>query len=155
MSMDNAKSTLKILGILCIILGVLGILGGIGILVGGSFLSGELFSSAVNTAEDAAAATAVTGLLLVGGVVALVSGIIDLLEGIFSVRASNDFSKIQPAYIFAIIGLALAIISLILDIVNGVSSGAAFDLSTILGDIVAIVFNGCLFYAAKTVKENA
>lgn len=154
MSMDNAKSTLKILGILCIILAVFGIIGGILIVAGGSLVSTALFTDAVATAEDAAAASTVTGLLLVAGVITLVSGVIELLEGIFSVRASNDFSKIQPAYIFSIVGLALAIISLILDIVTGLG-GTSFDLSTIIRDIVAIVFNGCIFYAAKTIKDNA
>ena len=154
-NIDNAKSTLKILGILCIILGVLGILGGIALVAGGSLIGGELFSAGVTSAEEATAAGALTSLVFIGGIIALISGIIDLLEGIFSVRASKDFSKIQPAYIFSIIGLVLAVISLILDIVSGVGGGATLDLTTILRDIVAIVFNACIFWAAKTIKENA
>ena len=102
-NIDNAKSTLKILGILCIILGVLGILGGIALVAGGSLIGGELFSAGVTSAEEAPAAGALTSLVFIAGIIALVSGIIDLLEGIFSVRASKDFSKIQPAYIFSII----------------------------------------------------
>lgn len=155
MSLDNAKGTLKILGILCIILGVLGIIVGLVLFASGSVIGAELFSGTFTSAEEATAAGALTAIVYFGGFLALISGIIDLLQGIFSVRASNDFSKIQPAYVFSIIGLALAIISLILEIVNGVTSGGAFDLTPIIHDICGIVFSGCILYAAKTIKDNA
>lgn len=142
--LDNAKSTLKILGILAIIFGVLEIISGILVTAGGSLLSTMTVAP-----EDAAAASAASGLLTLLGVLTLIQGIVYLLLGIFSVRASNDFSKIGPAYIFSIIALALAIIGLILNIFSDPT------VSNILSGIVGIVFAGAIFWAAKTIKEAA
>lgn len=148
MSIQNAKSTLKILGILSIILGILGVIMGIGLVVGGGMFGADtLMSGQITTTDGANTVNLVTGMVMAMGIFAAVSAFVDVLLGIFSVRASNDFSKIGPAYILSIIALVLSVISLFMNF-------AEFNLSTLLSAIPSIVFSVVLFLAAKTVKDE-
>ncbi len=148
MSIQNAKSTLKILGILSVILGVFGVIMGIGLVFGGGLFGANTLSSGVaTTAQDVNNVSLVTGMVMAMGIFSAVCSLIDVLLGIFSVRASNDFSKINPAYILSIIALALSVVSLFMNF-------AEFNLSTLISAIPSIVFSVVLFLAAKTVKEE-
>ena len=61
MSIQNAKSTLKILGILSIILGVFGVIMGIGLILGGGLFGANTLSSGVaTTTQDVNNVTLVT-----------------------------------------------------------------------------------------------
>ncbi|SEH54737.1 MULTISPECIES: hypothetical protein [Atopobiaceae] len=143
----NAKSTLKILGILSILLGALAILLGAMSIGGGGVLAGGIATSGGMSSADAETATMVTGLVLVGGIVLLISGIFTLLLGIFSVRASNDFSKVGPAYAFALIDLIVSVVGVI------VNFAGTMNVSSLLEGVVGIVFAACIFWAAKTIKD--
>jgi hypothetical protein len=145
----NAKSTLKILGILSIILGAFGIILGAMSIGGGGVLAGEMAASGGMSSAEVETAAAVTGMVLVAGVVLLASGIFTLLLGIFSVRASNDFSKIGPAYVFAIIDLVASVLGVI------VNFAVSMNVSSLLEGIVGVVFAACIFWAAKTIRDNA
>ena len=148
MSIQNAKSTLKVLGILCIIFGILGIIAGIGLAAGGGLLGATaLTSGEVTTAEGADTVALVTGGVVALGIFAVISAIVDILLGVFSVRASKDSTKIGPAYVFSIIALILSILSLVLNFSN-------FNLSTILSALPSIVFSVVIFLAAKTIKQS-
>lgn len=146
---NNAKSTLKILGILSIILGVFGIILGAMSIGGGGVLAGEMATSGGMSSSEADAASTVTGLVLVGGVILLISGIFTLLLGVFSVRGANDFSKIGPAYTFALIDLVVSIVSVVVSFIG------TMNISSLLDGVVGIVFAACIFWAAKTIKDNA
>jgi uncharacterized membrane protein HdeD (DUF308 family) len=145
----NAKTTLKVLGILSIILGVFAIIFGAMSIGGGGLLAGQMATSGGMSSADADAAATVTGLVLIAGIVLLASGIFTLLLGIFSVRASNDFSKIGPAYVFAIIDLAASVLGVI------VNFAVSMNVSSLLEGIVGVVFAACIFWAAKTIRDNA
>jgi hypothetical protein len=145
----NAKSTLKVLGILSIILGIGGVLLGALSIGGGGVLAGQMATSGGMSPDDVEAASTVTGLVLVAGVVLLISGLFTLLLGVFSVRGANDFSKIGPAYVFAIIDLVFSIIGVI------ASVAGTMNVTSLLEGIVGIVFAACIFWAAKTIKDNA
>lgn len=148
MSIQNAKSTLKILGILSVILGIFGVIAGLGLVAGGGLLGADtLMSGKVTTADGAETVSMVTGMVMAMGIFTAVSALVDVLLGVFSVRASKDFSKINPAYILSIIALALSVISLLMNF-------AEFNLSTLLSALPSIVFSVVLFLAAKTVKEE-
>ena len=148
MSIENAKSTLKVLGILSIIFGILGIIVGIGAMAGGGLLGATaLTSGEVTTAEGANAVTLVGGAVIALGIFTVIAAIVDILLGIFSVRASKDSTKIGPAYIFSIIALVLSIISVVMNFSN-------FNLSTILSALPSIVFSVVIFLAAKTIKQS-
>ena len=148
MSIQNAKSTLKILGILSVILGIFGVIAGLGLVAGGGLFGADtLMSGKVTTADGAETVSMVTGMVMAMGIFTAVSALVDVLLGVFSVRASKDFSKINPAYILSIIALALSVISLFMNF-------AEFNLSTLLSAIPSIVFSVVLFLAAKTVKDE-
>lgn len=147
--LKNAKSTLKILGILSIVAGVLAIIMGAMSLGGGGMLAGQMASSGAMSPDEANAAATVTGMVLVAGGFILVSGIFTLLLGIFSVRASNDFSKIGTAYIFAIIDLIASVVSVIISFVG------TMNFSSLLGGAAGVAVSACIFWAAKTIKDNA
>ena len=145
----DAKSTLKILGILSIILGVVAILLGAMSIGGGGVLAGGIANSGGMSSAEADAAATMTGLVLVAGIVLLISGVFTLLLGIFSVRGANDFSKIGPAYVFAIIDLIVSIVGVI------VNFAGTMNVSSLLEGIVGVVFAACIFWAAKTIRDNA
>ena len=148
MSIQNAKSTLKILGILSVILGIFGVIAGLVLVAGGGLFGADtLMSGKVTTADGAETVSMVTGMVMAMGIFTAVSALVDVLLGVFSVRASKDFSKINPAYILSIIALALSVISLFMNF-------AEFNLSTLLSALPSIVFSAVLFLAAKTVKEE-
>jgi uncharacterized membrane protein HdeD (DUF308 family) len=145
----NAKTTLKVLGILSIILGVFAIIFGAMSIGGGGLLAGQMATPGGMSSTEVDAAATATGLVLVAGIVLLASGIFTLLLGIFSVRASNDFSKIGPAYVFAIIDLAASVLGVI------VTFAVSMNVSSLLEGIVGVVFAACIFWAAKTIRDNA
>ena len=146
---ENARQTLKILGILTIIAGVVGLLAAIGIFAGGAMLFGEAANSGALATADQQSVLVATGGFTVLGIMSLVGGIVDLLLGIFSVRASNDFSKVQPAWVFSIIGLILAVIGVVVNLSSGI------NYTSIASSVTAIVFSACIFWAANTIKQNA
>lgn len=148
MSINNAKSTLKVLGILSIIGGVLGIILGITLFAGGSLLPADMIASGEMGGANTDTALAITGAVMFLGIFTVVSGVIDLLLGIFSVRASSDFSKIGPAYTLALISLILSVIVLALNFMS------APNFTTLLDGIGGLVFGACIFWAAKTIKEQ-
>jgi hypothetical protein len=145
----NAKSTLKILGILSIILGAFSIILGAMSIGGGGVLAGEMAASGGMSSAEVETAAAVTGMVLVAGVVLLVSGIFTLLLGIFSVRASNDVSKIGPAYTLAIIDLVISVISMGLTLMNG------FNPSSLMESLGTVALSAVTFWAANTIKKQA
>ena len=147
--LTNARQTLKVLGVLSIILGVLGIIAGAMTLLGGSLLFGEAANSGSLNSVDADTATMVTGLVLVGGIALLISGIFTLFMGIFSVRGANDYSKVGPAYAFALIDLIVSIVGVIINFAG------SMNVSSLLEGVVGIVFAACIFWAAKTIRDNA
>ena len=137
MSLDTSKKILKIAGIITIIAGAVLLLSGLLMVLGLSQV----------TEEEAAANVDMVGGGILLTVIIIASAVFSLLEGIFSVRASNDTSKIMPAWIFAIISSVSALISVFTTMTNG--SGA----SSILSAIVTLALNLLIFYAANTIKK--
>lgn len=79
------------------------------------------------------------------GAGALISGVIDLLIGIFGLRGAKDPRKIGPFFVFSIIGLVLSILNLIISLTSGV-----IDLTTIGSNIVSVaLLIGCVVLANK------
>lgn len=145
----NAKSTLKILGILSIILGAFGLILGAVSIGGGGLLAGQVAASGGMSSTDVDTAVTMTGLMLIAGIVLLASGFFTLLLGIFSVRASNDFSKVGPAYALAIVNLFVSVVGII------VNFAGTMNVSSLLDGVVGVAFAACIFWAAKTIRDNA
>lgn len=86
---------------------------------------------------------------LVLGVLALINGVLYLVVGALGARWANEPAKLKPFLILAAIGLALAIIIGIYDVVSG-----GFDLVVIVPPIMHIVFMTiCLVLGNAVVKE--
>lgn len=148
MGIKEANQTLKILGVITLIFGIFGILASLGIFAGGSMLFGELANSGELQNANPQDVSTVTGLLTVAGIATLISSIVDIALGFFSIRAAGDPDKINPAYTFALIGLVLAVASAIISLMNGI------NYTSITSSIVSLLFSGILFRAAKTIKES-
>lgn len=136
MTVETSRKILKIFGIISIIIGALGaIIGIVGVVGGGALASaGDDMSLGVGAAA------------IIVSVILLVSGIVSLLEGIFSVRAANDVSKIMPAWVFAIISLVFSVIG----IFTNIKSGASSIVSAIIGLGISVL----IFVAANTIKKS-
>ena len=141
MSIGTSKKILKIFGILGIIMGILALAGGVLALFGGGVAGMKLNPETVTDQE-----AGVVALLFGGGIIFLITGFISLIEGIFSVRAAKDSSKIMPAWIFAILGLISGVVSLV--------SSFKADLPTIVGGVISILINVLIFVAANTIKKS-
>lgn len=139
MTLDTSKKILKIMGILCIIFGAITIISAALLLVGGkaAVASGQVAASA----DDLRALT-------IGSVFALIAGLVTFLQGIFSTRAAKDFSKIQPAWIFAVIGLVVSVIDAAYGIVKNTSG------NTIVTAAISIALSVLVFAAANNIKKS-
>ena len=124
MTVETSRKILKVVGILGIIFGVIFALGGVLMLAGGSLAqqAGEISL----TPEE-------LKLMKLGGIASAVLGLITLLEGIFSVRAANDFSKIMPAWVFALISLIFNAVDAVWSIIQSAEArtiaSAAFSIA--------------------------
>ena len=131
MSLETSRKILKVFGILAIIFGILGLIAGVIVLLGGSALGAEV-----------AAFAAVASVLVVIG------AIVTLLEGIFSVRAAKDSSKIMPAFVFALLGLVFGAISFVSNLVRNGGSG-------LVSNLISLAIRCLVFIAANTIRKNA
>ncbi len=143
MNLETRKKVLKVVGILCIISGIIGIVFGILGFVGGGFIGAGIANESLESTEEAGQAL---GFAFILGIVGLVSGCVDLLEGIFSLRAAKDSEKIMPAWIFALIGLVFAVVSLV-----GSFSG---NVSGIISGVLSVALSLIVFLAANTIKNS-
>ena len=146
-SIDTSKNILKIFGIIGIIFGILTLLGGLLVLLGGSILAGiiSIFGEVLGSLAGGIAVIAALSIIL--------SGVVTLLEGIFSVNASKNENKIMPAWIFAILGLISAILGLISAII-GMFSESGAEASTLISPVLTLIINGSVFMAANTIKKS-
>ena len=143
MSLETSQKILKVVGILCILSGIIGIVIGILGFVGGGILGAGIANEADEATEEVGQAL---GFAFIMGIFGLVSGVVDLLEGIFSVRAANDSEKVMPAWVFALLGLIFAVISLV-----GSFGG---NVSGIVSGILSVVLSLIVFIAANTIKNS-
>lgn len=141
MSIGTSKKILKIFGILGIIMGILAIVGGVMAIGGGGMVARSANPRAISDEEAMAA-----GAMLLGGIVFVVTGIIAVIEGICSLRAAKDSSKIMPAWVFAIIGIISSVVSLVFNLRG--------DISAIAGAVVTVAINVLIFIAANTIKKS-
>jgi vacuolar-type H+-ATPase subunit I/STV1 len=138
MSLEKSQKIVKVLGILAIISAVVSLLAAVGLLG----LGGVGVATIDSATDEQATGVAVVFFL---GIVLLVTGVVDLLEGIFSLRAAKDASKAGPLWVFSIIGLVLAAIAVIASLMNGGQSLGS--------DICTLLINGGIFYLANNIKK--
>lgn len=144
MEKSGSQKALKVISILMIVFGGLAIAFGLFGMVGG----GVIGAAGVDAADDSAAALG--GIAIVVGIGMLVSGVIDLVIGIFGLRGANNPQKIGVFFVFAIIGTVLAALGFVGTLMSG--SG---DASSIVSGFVGLLLPGaCVILANNIKKEN-
>ena len=139
MTVETSKKLLSIFGIIDIIFGVLGLILGVVAAAGGGLVA------VGGIAAEQADAGAAGGLALLAGIVLILVSVFSVVEGVLSRRAAKDPSKAKPAFVFAVISLVLAAISLISALTGGGSPVSA---------IISVVINGLLVAAANTQRKE-
>ncbi len=141
MTLEKARTVLKITGIITIILAVLGIILG-GLMIAGGGVAATMPD--VQTSEESQVGAVAIVLI---GIILIISAAISLIEGIFSYLASKNNKYGTVAWVFALLGL----ISSALSAYSQIKESAQF--STIIGVILGILLSILILMAAAKVKE--
>ena len=151
--MTSAQKTLRVISIIIVVFAVIGIILGLLGMAGGGILgaassttevSNELAKEGYTSSDGAAAGI----LVMVGGLVVIISAVIDLIVGILGMRGAKDPSKIGAFFVICIIGIVLAVLSLISAI------GGGSDASSILSNVISLVLIIWCFYLANKIKNE-
>ncbi len=135
MQKSKGSGFLKVCGILMIIGGALtiifsGVMGIIAYVAGSALVS----SGEVGTGEIVGTA------LLIGAILALISGILELIAGIVGVKNHNKPEKSTACLVWGIIVLVLNVISLILSFAGGSSNVATIIVSVLCGLALPVLY---------------
>lgn len=152
MSLQTSKTILKVFGIISIIFAVLGIIAGVTAVAGGALVGAGAAAGKVTGSEQVAGGVALLGF---GGLLIIIGSVVELLSGIFSVRASNDISKIMPAWVFALIGLIFSIPSVVSAIMAAMNNTATNATSNVISSIIGLALSILIFVAATNIKSAA
>ena len=132
--MQNSPKVLKVVSIIMIVFAAISsVLSLIGVLALGA-LAGYADSAAVGV------------VVILGSVVALISCGFQVWAGIVGLRAVNGKGTVKSAYVFGIVLLVLAAISLI----NAISDGS-FGFMTLVGLVLPVLY----FLSANQMKKDA
>ena len=138
MTVETSRKILKVVGILGIIFGVIFALGGVLLLSGGSLAQQ---AGGISLTPEG------LKVMKLGGIASAVLGLSTLLEGIFSVRAAKDFSKIMPAWVFALISLIFNAVDAIWSIIQSA------EVRTIVSAAFSIALSILVLGAANKIKN--
>lgn len=148
MEKSGSQKFLKVVSIIDIIVGILLLILGVMIIVSGTNPNqAELASLEASgvTSDEVAAYLQIARLAMV---VSIVSGLINLIEGILGVRAANDPSKIMPVWILSLLGLIASAVTIIAGIAH--INGLNFEPSQILSLALSIL----MFWVANNIKNQ-
>lgn len=140
MEKSTSQKIVKVLGILSIIGAVLCLLGAVGM-----FGMGGIGAANAGETPDQDLAVGIASVFIVG-ILLLVSGIFELLQGIFSLRAAKDATKAQPLWVISIIALVFSVISLI--------SSFGGESQSILSSVFSVVICAVVLYLANNIKKQ-
>ena len=146
------KSTfLKVMAIICLVIGIVGALISIaGVAVTGFLSSGvsqAIAEAGVEVDETVAAvASGITGVVLLATVIMIIESIIMILAGVFGIKGSNNVAKVGGAVVMGVIMIILAVIGLISGIVSG-----GFNPLSLVDLIISLLY----FLAAYMFKKKA
>ena len=145
MERSGSQKALRVISIIEIVFAVLVLfLGLFAGLLGGLVGAGGAESGL--TAEEVATSTSTLAIL---SAIMVVSAVWDLLCGILGIRAANDNQKIMIVWVFALIGVVLDAVGLVLGIVDG--SFGQNAVSTLVGLVIDVL----LFWIANNIKREA
>ena len=139
MSLAQSQKIIKILGILSIVAAVFVLIGAAGLIgIGG-------FGAATMDVNDEEVAGGVVSMMLVG-LVMLATGILGLLEGIFSLQAAKNAAKAGPLWVISLVSVIGSVASMLLNIISG---------GSFTSGLVSLLINCFIFYLANNIKKHA
>ncbi len=144
MSIDTSKTILKIFGILGIISGIANLILGTMTFLGIGLVAGI----AAGMDEELGGALGVVAIIT--AILIIISGLITLLEGVFSLKAVKDATKATPAWIFSILGF----VSAVGGVISTIGNSNGFTFGSLIGPICTLIINGAIFVAANTIRQS-
>ena len=142
--MSKSQKYIKIVSILSIIGGIITIIlgtvgaAGLGVATQNPQLATELSSVEGYTPE--------MGTTAIGALIGLAfTGLLNIIAGIFGLRAAKDANKVGPLYIWSLISMVFSIIGFVATAAKG-----SADLSAVINVIFPII----LFICANNVKKQ-
>ena len=139
MDLAQSQKIIKILGILSIVAAVFVLIGAAGLIgIGG-------FGAATMDVNDEEAASGVVSIMVVG-LVMLATGILSLLEGIFSLQAAKNAAKAGPLWVISLVSVIGSVASMLLNIISG---------GSFTSGLVSLLINCFIFYLANNIKKHA
>ena len=143
MQRSGSQKVLKVISVIGIILGIISLIMALLLIVGGG-----LYAGSGEVVEGMTAAEA-GSMSMFGGLLMFLDGAVYLIEGILGLRAAKDNQKIMPVWYLATLGLALAVLSLVMGFFNGMDS------SQVASNIGSLAGSGLMFWIANNVKREA
>ena len=146
MNRSGSQKVLLVISVINIVLGSLAMLLALMSGISGTIVSvatpETLMQIGASTSDQTAAANGFNAITFI----AVVGGIIALVEGILGFRAAYDNQMIMPVWILAIAGIVFAVVSIIVSIVLG-----GFQVSSLFS-----LAGPCLmFWIANNIKRQA
>ena len=139
MDLAQSQKIIKILGILSIVAAVFVLIGAAGLIgIGG-------FGAATMDVNDEEAASGVVSIMVVG-LVMLATGILSLLEGIFSLQAAKNAAKAGPLWVISLVSVIGSVASMLLNIISG---------GSFTSGLLSLLINCFIFYLANNIKKHA
>ncbi len=142
MELSTAKKILKVAGILSIVGGILVLILGLLAVFGSGYAAVEMPEAQTDPEYQTAA-----GVLLLGSVALVLSGIFTLIQGGVSVAASKNGKYATAALVFAV----LSLISTLYNNIKNFSQQGVTG-SSIVSLIIAVAISALICYAANTVR---
>ncbi len=136
MEMKNSRTVLQVAGVIDFVFGIPGVLLGILGIAGAAAIA--------NIPELSEEAAGVSAALMGGGsVLIILASMVAVIEGILTLRAVKDPTKIMPVWVLALIYLGFSVIGMVY----------ALSMSSVgTTDVVRLALNAFVFYAANSMK---
>ena len=138
MERSRSQKVVKVLGILSIIDAVLCLILAIGALL-------TAFGAGTRDVITDEVATGI-GIMIFATIILLVTGIVDLIEGAFCLRAAKDARKAGPLWVVSMIAVILSVLSLITSFREG---GQA-----IASGVATLAINCAIFFLANNIRNQ-
>ena len=103
------------------------------------------FGAATMDVNDEEVAGGVVSIVVVG-LVMLATGILSLLEGIFSLQAAKNAAKAGPLWVISLVSVIGSVASMLLNIISG---------GSFTSGLFSLLINCFIFYLANNIKKHA
>lgn len=143
MSVSTAKKIMKVLGVLSVIAALfVFILAAVILRAGDSIAANPDISEEVRKFFESSKERNESAVSLI------TAGLLHLIEGTCSLRATKNSSKYKGAWIFALLGLVLGTVGIVISL-------AARETQSISDEVISLAISLLTFIAANTIRKDA